>query len=122
MRSASIQNICNELTEILGYWLAIYTGVAFADHFVFKRSLEAYNISNYDKPQNLAIGIAAVIAFCFGVCGFVLGMSQTWFVGPIALTAGDAPYGGDVGSALGFAFGFTSYLILRPLELKFIGR
>ncbi|THW52160.1 purine-cytosine permease [Aureobasidium pullulans] len=112
----------NFLTEILGYWLAIYTGVAFADHFVFKRSLEAYNISNYDKPQNLAIGIAAVIAFCFGVCGFVLGMSQTWFVGPIALTAGDAPYGGDVGSALGFAFGFTSYLILRPLELKFIGR
>ncbi|KAI5204379.1 purine-cytosine permease [Aureobasidium subglaciale] len=115
---AVLENFMN----FIGYWLAIYTGVAFADHFVFKRSLDAYVISNYDKPKNLAIGIAAVIAFCFGVCGFVLGMSQTWFVGPIALTAGDAPFGGDVGSALGFAFGFTSYLILRPLELKFIGR
>ena len=108
--------------NFIGYWLAIYTGVAFADHFVFKRSLNSYIISNYDKPKNLAIGIAAVFAFCFGVAGMVCGMSQTWFVGPIALTAGAAPYGGDVGSALGFAFGFTSYLFLRPLELKFIGR
>jgi NCS1 nucleoside transporter family len=115
---AVLENFMN----FIGYWLAIYTGVAFADHFVFKRSLDAYIVSNYDKPQNLAIGIAAVFAFCFGVAGMVCGMSQTWFVGPIALTAGAAPYGGDVGSALGFAFGFTSYLFLRPLELKLVGR
>ncbi|KAG9735645.1 purine-cytosine permease, partial [Aureobasidium melanogenum] len=116
------ETVLSNFMNFIGYWLAIYTGIAFADHFVFKRSLDAYVVSNYDKPKNLAIGIAAVIAFCFGVAGMVTGMSQTWFVGPIALHAGEAPYGGDVGSALGFAFGFTSYLFLRPLELKFIGR
>ncbi|KAI4719656.1 purine-cytosine permease [Aureobasidium sp. EXF-10727] len=115
---AVLENFMN----FIGYWLAIYTGVAFADHFVFKRSLDAYVVSDYDKPQNLPIGIAAVLAFCFGVAGMVTGMSQTWFVGPIALHAGDAPFGGDVGSELGFAFGFVSYLFLRPLELKLIGR
>jgi purine-cytosine permease-like protein len=108
--------------NFIGYWLAIYTGVAFADHFVFKHSLDAYIISNYDKPKNLAIGIAAVLAFCFGVVGMILGMSQTWYTGVIALHAGEAPFGGDVGSALGFAFAFVSYCCLRPLELKFIGR
>ncbi|CAD0084314.1 unnamed protein product [Aureobasidium vineae] len=114
--------VLSNFMNFIGYWLAIYTGVAFADHFVFKRSLDAYVVSNYDKPQNLPIGIAAVLAFCFGVAGMVTGMSQTWFVGPIALHAGDPPFGGDVGSALGFAFGFVSYLFLRPLELKLIGR
>jgi purine-cytosine permease-like protein len=89
---------------------------------VFKRSIDAYIVSNYDKPQNLPIGIAAIVAFCFGVAGMVTGMSQVWFVGPIALHAGEAPFGGDVGSELGFAFGFVSYLFLRPLELKLIGR
>jgi NCS1 nucleoside transporter family len=114
--------VLSNFMEFIGYWLAIYTGIAFADHFVFKRSIDAYIVSNYDKPQNLPIGIAAIVAFCFGVAGMVTGMSQVWFVGPIALHAGDAPFGGDVGSELGFAFGFVSYLILRPLELKFIGR
>lgn len=52
----------------------------------------------------------------------VTGMSQTWFVGPIALHAGEAPFGGDVGSELGFAFGFVSYCLLRPIELRLIGR
>ena len=108
--------------NLIGYWLAIYTGIAFADHFVFKRTLDAYDMNLYDKPGQLAIGLAAVVAFCFGVAGMVTGMSQTWWVGPIALTAGEAPFGGDVGSELGFVFAFVSYLFLRPLEKKLIGR
>lgn len=52
----------------------------------------------------------------------VLGMSQVWYVGPIGLTAGLPPYGGDVGFELGFAFAATSYFILRTLELKYFGR
>ena len=30
--------------------------------------------------------------------------------------------GGDVGFELGFAFSATAYLILRPLEKKYLGR
>jgi hypothetical protein len=45
-----------------------------------------------------------------------------WFVGPVALAAGEAPFGGDVGFELGFAFAFTSYAVARYFELKFFGR
>jgi len=49
-------------------------------------------------------------------------MSQQWWVGPIALHAGELPYGGDVGFELGFAFSAVSYFILRKVELKYFGR
>lgn len=52
----------------------------------------------------------------------IIGMSQVWYVGPVALKAGEAPYGGDVGFELGFAFAFTSYAIVRRFELKYFGR
>jgi len=47
---------------------------------------------------------------------------QVWFVGPIALHAGEVPFGGDVGFELGFLFASVSYLAFRTIELKFFGR
>nr|POE99467.1 purine-cytosine permease fcyb [Quercus suber] len=106
--------------DFIGYWLAIYEGVALADHFVFKRGIDNYIPEHYDQPDKLPPGFAAVLAFCFGVAGMVTGMSQVWFVGPIALHAGMAPFGGDVGSELGFAFSAVSYIVrLFAVELKF---
>lgn len=105
-----------------GYWLAIYEGIAFSDHFLYKRSMTAYDATIYDQSNKLPPGIAAVFAFCCGIAGMVLGMSQVWFVGPIALKAGEAPFGGDVGFELGFAFAFVSYAITRKLELRYFGR
>ena len=49
-------------------------------------------------------------------------MSQVWFTGPIALTAGEAPFGGDVGFELGAAFAAVSYLVFRTIEKKMFGR
>ena len=115
---AVLENFLN----FIGYWLAIYQSIALTDHFVFKRGFSGYIPENYDHPEKLPPGIAAIVAFCFGVMGMVLGMSQVWFVGPIALTAGESPYGGDVGFELGAAFAATTYLILRPIEIKFFGR
>ena len=57
--------------------------------------MSAYDLSIYDQKAKLA---------------------------PVALTAGEAPYGGDVGFELGFAFAFTSYAIVRRFELKYFGR
>lgn len=84
--------------------------------------MRGYNPEFYDRPKNLPPGIAAVLAFCCGVAGMVTGMSQVWWVGPIALSAGEAPYGGDVGFELGFAFAATGYLILRPIEMRIFRR
>lgn len=116
------ETVLENFMNFIGYWLAIYTGISVCDHFVFKRGLKGYNVSDYDKPENLPPSFAAIIAFCFGIAGMVTGMSQTWFVGPIALKAGEAPYGGDVGSELGFVFSFVVYLALRPLELRYFKR
>ncbi|WPH01683.1 Hypothetical protein R9X50_00453500 [Acrodontium crateriforme] len=108
--------------DFIGYWLAIYEGISLTDHFVFKRGMKGYAAENWDEPDKLPPGLAAVGAFFCGVAGMVTGMSQVWFVGPIALHAGKSPFGGDVGFELGFAFGAVGYLILRPIELKFFGR
>jgi len=114
--------VLSNFMDMIGYWLAIYEGIAFSDHFFFKKGMNGYNPQFYDQPKALPPGIAAVAAFCFGVAGMVTGMSQVWFVGPIALHAGEAPFGGDVGFELGFAFAFTSYIFLRKLELHFFHR
>jgi len=102
--------------------LAIYEGIALTDHFVFKRGFGGYNAEWYDHREKLPPSIAAVGAFCVGVAGMVLGMSQVWFVGPIALHAGEAPFGGDIGFELAFAFAAASYFVLRTVELRFFHR
>jgi len=108
--------------NFIGYWLAIYEGIALCDHFVFKRGMRNYKPENYDSPEKLPPGIAAVLAFGFGVAGMVTGMSQQWYTGPIALHAGKGPSGGDVGFEQGFAYAFVAYALLRPVELRYFGR
>ena len=63
-----------------------------------------------------------MIAFGCGIAGMIVGMSQAWYVGPIAVKAGEAPSGGDVGFELAFLFSFVSYAVLRPIELKYFNR
>jgi purine-cytosine permease-like protein len=56
------------------------------------------------------------------VLGAVMGMSQAWFVGPIAILIGEPPFGGDIGFELAFSFAATTYLIFRTIELRIAGR
>ncbi|KAJ6108475.1 cytosine-purine permease [Penicillium sp. IBT 18751x] len=119
---SDFETVLNNFMNFIAYWLSIYSGIAIADHFVFKRGFRGYNPDIYDQRHKLPLGISATIAFCFGIAGMITGMSQTWFVGPIAKHAGALPYGGDVGFELGFAFSFTVYCALRPFELRYFGR
>ncbi|KAJ0165907.1 Purine-cytosine permease fcyB [Colletotrichum tanaceti] len=100
---------------IIAYWLAIYEGVSITDHVVFRRGITGYDIEDYDTPSRLPPGFAAIAAFLMGVMGAVLGMSQTWFTGPIGKLAG-ASHGGDIGFELAFSFASVSYIGLRTLE------
>ncbi|PSN64963.1 purine-cytosine permease [Corynespora cassiicola Philippines] len=115
---AVLENFMN----FIGYWLAIYEGVAFSEHFLYKGSIKGYNPAHYDQRDKLPPGIAAIFAFCCGIAGMITGMSQVWFVGPIALHAGVAPFGGDVGVELGFCFAFSSYTVARYFEKRYFGR
>ena len=55
----------------------------------------------------LPIGIAGLLAAFFGIAGAVVGMSQTWFQGPVGKIAG-ATNGGDLGFEVR-----QSFLVLR---------
>ncbi|KAL9091087.1 MAG: hypothetical protein Q9165_005014 [Trypethelium subeluteriae] len=116
------EEVLQNFMNFIGYWLAIYEGISLTEHFVFKRGFSGYIPAHYDQPSKLPPSIAAITAFCCGVAGMVVGMSQVWWVGPIAQHAGAPPYGGDVGFELGFAFASVSYLGLRTLELRYFGR
>lgn len=106
---------------VIAYWLAIYEGIALSEHVFFKRGFEGYRPENYMDASRLPPGIAAMVAFLFGVMGAVLGMAQAWFTGPIGKLCG-AEYGGDVGFELAFAFSAISYCGLRWLEIRRFGR
>jgi len=116
------ESVLINFMNFIAYWLAIYEGIALTDHFFFKRGFSGYHVEAYVQPEKLPPGIAAVFAFCHGVAGMVAGMSQEWWVGPVARYAGMPPYGGDVGFELGFVFSAVSYFILRNLELIKFGR
>lgn len=116
------QSVLVNFMNFIAYWLAIYEGIALTDHFFFKRGFSGYHPETYDQPKKLPPGIAAVVAFGCGVVGVVMGMSQEWYKGPVALHAGAPPFGGDVGFELGFAFAAVSYFVLRRIELKVLGR
>jgi NCS1 nucleoside transporter family len=116
------ETVLENFMNFIAYWLAIYEGISLTDHFVFKRGFSGYHPEYYDQPEKLPPGIAAVGAFCCGIAGMITGMSQQWWVGPIALHAGEAPYGGDVGFELGFVFAAVGYFILRTIELRIFKR
>ncbi|KJX94031.1 hypothetical protein TI39_contig4224g00003 [Zymoseptoria brevis] len=116
------ETVLENFMNFIGYWLAIYEGIALTEHFVFRRGFGGYAPEDYGVPSRLPPGIAAMGAFGMGVVGMVMGMSQTWFVGPIALFAGKKPDGGDIGFELGFGFAAVSYLALRPIEKRYCRR
>ncbi|CAN6627199.1 purine-cytosine permease Fcy2p [Trichomonascus vanleenenianus] len=107
--------------NLIGYWLATYSGIVLCDHWAFKKSLYAYDPDRYEDYSYLPLGVAALFSFCCGLAGVVIGMAQVWWTGPIALAI-SKPFGGDVGFPLGFGFAFVVYLITRPIERKYVGR
>ena len=119
---SNFESVLENFMHFIGYWLAIYEGVALTEHFVFRRGFSGYNPEDYDQRDKLPLGIAALLAFSCGVGGMILGMSQSWWVGPIAKDAGVHPTGGDLGFELGFLFAAVSYGALRTFELRIFGR
>ena len=117
------QSVLENFMLIIGYWLAIYEGIALPEHIIFKRGMSGYVPEHYDQPGKLPPGLAAGFAFCCGIAGAVLGMAQVWFTGPVGRSGFPAdPFGGDVGFEMAFAFASTSYIISRYFEKKYFGR
>lgn len=99
--SSTLQN----LIVFLGYWLSTWCIILISEHIVFRRcSWANYDLDSYQNwrklPRECAlgcrqclaqyialypkVGAAAFAAVCAGWVGAVLGMSQSWQIGPIA--------------------------------------
>lgn len=113
--------VLENLLALLGYWNTSFFVVVFTEHIIFRKSnFWAYDLEGWNDPSRLPIGIAGLSAFLIGFAGWFIGMVTTWYVGPVAALIGD--YGGDLGNELALVFTLVSYVPIRYLELKWIGR
>ncbi|TGJ85745.1 hypothetical protein E0Z10_g2981 [Xylaria hypoxylon] len=115
--NAFLQNFLS----LLGYWSTSYFVVLFIEHYVFRKgSFENYDLDAWNDPTRLPLGLAAFAAFLVGVGGSVLGMVETWYVGPVGKLIGSN--GGDVANELTLIATLITYLPARYLELKVFRR
>ncbi|KAI3405598.2 hypothetical protein KGF56_001616 [Candida oxycetoniae] len=106
--------------SIISYNVSIYIGISLAEHFIYRKDFEHYDISNFNDRKTFPVGIAGVVGFAFGVCSTVLAMNQTWYQGVIARKIGDN--GGDISFELNIIFSFIGYNLVRPFEKKYFAR
>lgn len=115
--NAYLQNFLS----LLGYWATSFFIILWCEHYLFRKgSCDNYDLEAWNDPARLPLGLAALVAFLVGVVGWVLGMVQTWFTGPIGSLLGSA--GGDLANELTLVFTLVLFVPLRWLELKYVGR
>ncbi|KIW32428.1 uncharacterized protein PV07_03977 [Cladophialophora immunda] len=116
----SLSTILSNFCSLLGYWSVCFAVIVFLEDQWFRRR-DGYDLDLWDSPKALPLGIAAVVTLVAGyLVGALLGMDQTWFVGPIAKSFGGI--GGDVGIYLCFVLSIVLYWPLRTIEKKRTGR
>jgi len=102
---------------IIGYWSGAYAIILTIEHFVFRHGDTVnYDISIWNKPRKLPLGLAAFLSLAIGFGIAVPAMDQVWYVGPIAKKTG------DLGFELAFIAGFLVYPPLRWLEKRLFRR
>lgn len=112
--------VVSNFVSLLGYWTVSFTIILALEDKLFRKH-DGYNLAAWDDPSKLPWGLAAVLSLLTGyLAGGLPGMSQTWYIGPIAKKFG--PFGGDVGIYLSAAFTLIVYPALRTLEKKKTGR
>jgi NCS1 nucleoside transporter family len=113
----AVSNFNNTLSDfllIIAYWLGPWSIILIEEHFIFRRG--QYNVDDWNTPEKLPIGWAALVSMGLGLLGVYLGAAQVLFVGPVA-DLFNPPYGMDIGFELGLIFAGIAYLFLRRIEL-----
>ncbi|CAG8974588.1 hypothetical protein HYALB_00004385 [Hymenoscyphus albidus] len=116
----SLSLIVSNFVSLLGYWTISFTLVLLIEDQWFRRHI-GYELEIWDLPEKLPWGVAAVFALLVGyLAGGVPGMSQVWYVGPIAAKFGG--FGGDVGIYLSGVLTLLVYPPARYLEIQVTGK
>jgi purine-cytosine permease-like protein len=80
------------------------------------------NLDLWWSQKGVPYGFAAITTWACSVVLAIMSMSQVWYVGPIAIAAGGAPYGVDLGWCNSLALALVLYPPLRYLELWKFGK
>ncbi|KAI7285404.1 hypothetical protein KC345_g1729 [Hortaea werneckii] len=116
-----LQAYLENFLSMLGYWCTSYFVILFCEHYIFRKGNFAnYDLEGWNDPKKLPVGVAAFCAFALGVVMWIMGLVQTWYVGPVGARIGSS--GGDVANELTLAVTAVAYVPFRYLELKYIGR
>ena len=107
-----------EVMNAIGYWSTVFAVIVIAEHLIFRRNnWERYDLSHWNKPRELPLGLAAIFAFLCAIGIIVPCIDQAFYVGPIA-NAGT----GDIGVIVGFVLAAICYPVYRAIERVFSGR
>ena len=114
------EEVMDDFMGLLSYFTSLYFGIFLSEHHLY-RPRRGYDLNSYIIPPMLPVGYASFFAFCCGVAGGAVGMSEAWWTGPLAKAISqESP--GDIGFHLSFTFAFIGHASTRWLELKYIGR
>jgi purine-cytosine permease-like protein len=112
--------LLSNFVALMGYWVQFMVFIVVLEHLVF-RSLGSggagFDWTKWEDKSYLPIGYAALTSFLLGWVGAILGLLRVWYVGPLAVLSG-----ADIDLWVGCGLTIVSYLPLRWLELKFVGR
>lgn len=97
----------------------IHITVVAIEHFFFRHGWAGYDLDDWDDPQRLPFGWAAIGSFLGGFVGAALGMKVSWYVGPVAGLVGN---GANLGHELTFGISAVVYGGLRWWERRWCGR
>ncbi|ORZ12710.1 purine-cytosine permease FCY21 [Absidia repens] len=112
------KDILQNFLLILAYYCAPYAVIIAIEHGMVRKGV--YNLDHWDKADRLPVGVAAMLALIVGFCGALVGMNQSWFVGPLAKLIGD--HEGDIGFELAIALSALVYIPTRLYELRTTSR
>ncbi|CAF9922496.1 MAG: hypothetical protein ALECFALPRED_002102 [Alectoria fallacina] len=111
--------IFQNFLALMGYWIVIFVSIVLEEHLIFRRN-RGFDWSGWENKNHLPAGAAALTAFFIGWAGAIIGMSQAWYIGPVAKLVGGI--GADIGIWLGMGFALLTFPALRYLELKQLSR
>lgn len=93
-----LQEVMEDFLNVIAYWLTPFETIMFLEHIIWRRGYQ-YDLSAWNNPSKLPYGIAALVTFIIATVLAIICMSQTWWVGPIALAVGNPPYGKLIASS-----------------------
>ena len=116
-----LADILSNFLPMIAYWSMMYFVILFVETSLFRRKkINEYQWEYWNDKDHFPIMWSAIISFCCGIAGAVIGMDQTYWVGPIAKLVGDD--GADLGLFLSSGFTLVTYIPLRAIEIYFRGQ